>query len=292
MNNLYFCESCRTQLSEASDLHYVEENSDRGFCSEKCILTFYRPFMHQFELTEKSYRKDLALDDEKLPIELLESDDYLQRSLDHPTEIYKFETDIGQVFHTHITEFIHASAPYFSVLVISYIDNAPSFVFYRTFTGSQELLSKYRRGDLISDAYKPMKASAPEVDVEVSDEMLEEVEVKKSMILADMLSTRSDDDIGFEEFIFYDEYLEKTLHSPDEIYEFLDEHGDTLFSNIKSFVRDKKSFFYIVLTLPCHYKTDSGSSTIQVPIIGFPSNDKNLYPKYAQGRLINEKLKN
>lgn len=295
MENLYFCESCRTQLTDAGELHYVEDNSDRGFCSENCILNFYRPFMQYFEQVEKDFRKELALENEKLPIELLESNDYLQRSLDHPTEIYKFETDIGQVFHTHVTELLHNSRSYFCILITSYIDETPSFVFYRTFTGSQSLLSKYRVGELVSDAFQTVASSVKsdsEGDVEVSDEMLEEVEAKKSMILADLLGTRSDDDIGFEDFIFYDEFLEKTLHSPDEIYEYLDEHGDKIFSNIKSFVKDKKSFFYIVLTLPYKYKTEGGTNTVQIPVLGFPSIDKELYPKYAQGRLINEKLKN
>lgn len=296
MNELFFCESCRTQLAQASELHYVEDNSDRGFCSETCILNFYRPYMGAFEQEEASFRKQLALEEKNLPPQLLESDQYLQSSLDKPSEIYFNESEIGQVFYTHITELLFQNESYYSALIVSYVDSAPSFVFYRTLTQSQSLLNLYRRGELMTDILLEDHVDIDSEDLESSEfkmteDLMEEVESKKSMILADMLIKRSDDDIDFEQFIEYDEYLEKTLQSPDEIYEFRDDHGDILYTNIKSFRKLEQSFFYIVLTLP-HKISSEKESTIQVPIIGFPSNDEKLYPQYAQGRLINEKLRN
>lgn len=295
MVDLFFCESCRKQLGDACDLHFVEDSSDRGFCSENCILNFYRPYMAAFESEERAFRKKLLLEDEVLPQQILESDDYLQQSLDKPSEVYSYESEIGQRFYTHITELFYGGDSYFSIMIVSYIDHAPSFVFYRTITQSQSLINLYRRGDSVLDSLELGEINSTSTEeteeFDISDEVMEEVEVKKSMILADLLIKRSDEDISFEHFIVYDEYLEKTLQAPDEIYEFHDAHGDKLYTNIKSFKNSNESFFYIVLTYPYQFKSGS-DGVIQIPIIGFPSKDEKLYPKYAQGKLINEKLRN
>ncbi len=297
MNDLYFCEKCRTSVKEASELHFVEENSDRGFCSEKCILEFYRPFMQKFEQEESVWREQLMLGVEANCRELLGSEDHLQKTLDEPTEIYVFETNTAQQFYTHIHELKINGDLYFSILILSYIDDSPSFVFYRTLTQSQGLTALYRRGSTVELERDTQKDGAEilstmtDDEIQLAQEILEEVESKKSMLLADMLMKRSDSDIEFERFHIFDKYLELTMAAPDEVYEFLDEHGDKIFTNIKSFKTLEESFFYIVLALP--YKNKKGSkSSVQVPILGFPSNDKDLYPKYAQGTALNEKLKN
>lgn len=252
-----------------------------------------------FENLEMNWRKELILEDEPIPNELAEKEEFLQMSLDNPLEVYLFETDIGQKFYTHISELLFNGESFFSVLIASYIDDSPSFVYYRTFTSSQSLLNKFRYGDLVTEDSREVaqqrvaKVEVNPEDFKISEEVLEEVEIKKSMILADLLSKRSEDDIAFEKFFDYDSYLEITLNSPDEIYEFQDDHGDTLYTNIKSFVKDDESFFYIVMTFPYLFQTEKeGKGQLQIPIIGFPSKDKNLYPEYAVGRVMNERLKN
>jgi len=298
MNNVYFCEKCRVSVGEPSELHFVEDDSDRGFCSEKCILEFYRPFMLGFEAEERAWREEIMLGIERPCQELLESEDYLQESLDNPDEVFVFETDTNQSFYTHLKELQINGELYFSILISSYIDGAPAFVFYRTLTQSQGLMSLYRRGELMSESSVVKSPEQDEVLATMTDEeiklaegILAEVESKKSQLLADMLEKRSETDIGFERFYDFDKYLEITLAEPDETYEFMDEEGDKLFTNIKSFSKNGESFFYIVLSLP--YESKKGSTTaVQVPILGFPSNDQSLYPKYAQGKALNEKLRN
>lgn len=297
MNNLYFCEKCRIQVLDASELHFVEEGSDRGFCSENCILDFYKPYMLRFEQEEQEWRKELMLGAEKNCEQLLTSDDHLQKTLDEPSEVFVFETNTGQLFHTHINELQVNGELYFSILIVSYIEGSPSFVFYRTLTQSQGLTALYRRGDFVEPSKDVQKeqsellSTMTDEEIELAEEILDEVESKKSMLLADLLMKRSDNDIDFERFHYFDKYLELTTAAPDEVYEFIDDHGDKLFTNIKSFKLDEEFFFYIVFTLP--YKNKQGvQSSVQVPVLGFPSNDKDLYSVYAQGTALNEKLKN
>ena len=64
---------------------------------------------------------------------------------------------------------------------------------------------------------------------------------------------------------------------------------DIINTFIKSFKVNELSFFYVVLALQCGSTSDE---VALLPIIGFPSIDTELYPKYATGKKVNEVLKN
>jgi hypothetical protein len=307
VKNLFFCENCREKLNDIQEIHYIEENSDRGFCGETCILEFYRPYMEAFEQEEASFRSMLGLPAEEVTIEILALDKYLSLTLEQPGEIWEFETAINQHFYTHILSFQHGEEVYYKVLMTAYIEGSPSFVYYRLVTQSKELVDMYRREFQVEISEVEVigqhrnSALAGELD-EVSDglnqeqlslasDLIEEIELKKSSLLAQMLTNRSVGDIELEEFPSYDEYLEQTLQDPDEVYEFEDEAGDLLHTCIKSYQIGNVPFFYILLAMPYKSKTESGESAL-IPILGFPSIDNELYPKYAIGKRVDKNLKN
>jgi hypothetical protein len=112
------------------------------------------------------------------------------------------------------------------------------------------------------------------------DEIVSDLEGKKSHILADLLSKRSDQDIPFEDFSLFDYCLDETLNSPDEAFQFKDREGDLLTTSIKSFNRNNKNFFYIIVSFS------------NMNILSFPTEDMNLYSEYRRGKQIISNLKN
>lgn len=292
IKKLFFCENCRTQIDDVSQIHFVEDHSDRGFCSEKCILQFYRPYMELMEQEEFQFRSQLGLPPEEGHNELLAQNHYIQLALNSPTEIWQVENDLGQKFYTHILEIRVGGQDVFMILLCSYIDGSPSFVFYRTITMHKDLVDLYRR-DVEVEIDEIDEADISEMDqkMQITQDVMEQIEFKKSTLLADMLLKREPNDISFERFSDYDDYMEETLTDPDEVYEYEDEEGDIIHTCIKSYQKDSSSFFYILLALPFRESANS-KEIVMIPILGFPSNDKNLYPKYATGKRLDEALKN
>jgi hypothetical protein len=289
IKKLYFCESCRSSVEDVTTLQFVEENSDRGFCSEKCILNFYRPYMMEFENEEDSLRETLGFQHEDQYLDITSNTHYLNTVLTRPEEVWVFENELGQKFYTHILSINNSGEEIYFIVTCSYVDGSPAFVFYRTVTQFPELVNKYRREDSVEvDEVVSETFHDGQEDVDVPSEILKSLELKKSTMLANLLSVKKDNDIPFEEFPSYDPYLDETLESPDDVYEYEDDEGDVINTFIKSYCIDKLSFFFVVVTQ--QYKTEKDISI--VPILGFPSTDNEIYTHFATGKKINETLKN
>lgn len=276
-----------------SGIHFIEENSDRGFCCEECIMEFYRPYMQAFEQEEEDLRQELHLFEEDIDFNLLVNETYLQKALTSPDEVWHYKDEISQSFYTHIFEHKTNDAVIYQILIASYIDNSPAFVYYRTLTKELQILERYKRGvQLKVDDLIPDESMETQNEIaEIANEIIEEVESKKSMLLAQMLEHRTNSDIDFEEFIVYDKYLEQTINTPDEMFIIEDETGDEIYSCIRFFkMSDKTMFFYIALAYPYQDKLDN-EVTHLIPILGFPSNDKKLYEFYANGESVTKRLK-
>lgn len=289
INKLYFCESCRKNVQDVTTLQFVEENSDRGFCSEKCILEFYRPYMMSFESQEDSFREKLNYQMEDQYLDITANQHYLSTALATPHEVWSFETELGQKFYTHILNIEDTGTKLYFIIICSYVDNSPSFVFYRMVSAYDDLAELYRQGDHVevSDLQTESFNDGME-DIEVSNEIIEGLELKKSAILAKLLMSRKDNDIAIENFVAYDKYMDETLETADDVYEHTDEDGDLINTFIKSYCVDGLSFFFVVVT---QQYTVKGDISI-LPIIGFPSNDNDMFTHFATGRKINETLKN
>ena len=95
----------------------------------------------------------------------------------------------------------------------------------------------------------------------------------------------------FEKFDIYDEFVEATLQSPDEVFKRVDEEGDNILTYIKAHELNGISFYYFCICMK--FETHWGQDTETViPIISFPSLDGELYRKYRSGDLITGNLKN
>lgn len=284
----FFCENCRKKIDSISQIYYVEDHSDRGFCSEECIKEFYSPYMRVLEAEEQKFRNDLLMDDEDDLLSYLADSELLQDALNYPDEVWVLTNAVDQRFFTHIKHIEVDGQALSLILVCSYIEDTPSFVYYRTLTQHKALVQKYRREDaVVTDLSYQDDDEQTEIKT-LNPEEIDEIDLKKSSLLADLLNLRSSDDIPFEEFMDFESFLEKTVDNPDEVYKYEDEAGDEIYSYIRSFKMDSETFFYIALALS---KRDGKKSYI-LPILGFPSVDPELYPHYAKGEIVKRKLSN
>lgn len=288
----YFCENCRMRVDSVEKLHFVEDHTDRGFCTEKCIMEFYTPYLASFDIEEQEFREELGLESESLCAEISSNEHYINMILATPDEVWLMEDELGSGFFTHILKMSIDGKNKFFIAITKYIEDEPSFIIYRFITEFPELVSKYRRENNFENIDTEVQTSiGPENDqYQLPPDFVERTELKKSGILAILMERRSEADVSFERFGDYDAYFESTLEDPDEIYEFEDEEGDILNTFIKSFIINKISFFYVVISMP--YDGHENTNELAVyPIIGFPSVDTELYTKYAVGKRINEGLK-
>lgn len=291
IKKLFFCESCRTQIADVEEIHYIEENSDRGFCSEKCIMDFYRPYMSLLEKEETQLRSDLALTSEEDYLDISANDHYLQMALSHPHEVWVSVDDIGQRFYTHIIEVNRDGEKIYFIIICSYVEGGPSFVYYRLATKYEEILNKYRRDDKYDEKFEEQAQAQNDLNqFQIPPEVIETMERKKSHLLSELMMNIKPHDIAIEEYVHYDQYMETTINDPDEIYSIEDEEGDELCTYIKSYKLNENTFFYIAIVYP--FESEELGQKVYLPIMGFPSVDEEVYKIYASGKKLNDSLKN
>lgn len=301
----FVCSHCRSRIQRVEDALFVDASTNRPFCSKACIVEFHRPYTELFASEEERVRKENSVLDECNQAffeQMMDDEVIFRRNVDSPDSVWRYENAIGEVYYTHICECRSSQqAGWFYISICSYFDNTPSFVFFKTVTRSERVLSYYRRGSEIgakAQTHLPSqelsdidKDVEPEMRVDIPSEVMESVELKKSEYLAQLLEVHSDKDIAFEQFGAYDDYLPLTLDDADEVYEQEDDAGDKIKTFIKSFVANKMTFFYVVICLDMEL-SEQGHNSALLPILSFPSADKELYKLYARGRRISSMIKN
>lgn len=290
-NELYFCNQCKKIITNVEDLLFVEESSQRGFCTEKCIEDFYSPLFIHYEKMEKEIRKDLNIQNEPC-LKLLEKNDLVDKLFSVPLEIHHSMNELEEEIFSFIGKYPQENGEEVWLLSLCYVYEAkPSFVFLLTATHNQELVNYFRFGDQIEDIDEFLSVEdAPEVKGNPK-EILETVEQKKSSLLAVMIEERSPHDIPIEEFFSYEECFQPTIESPDEVYTCEDDEGDVLYTYIKAHEKNGSSFFYFVVCF--NFASDPNEKTESLlPIISFPSLDADTYKKHARGDKVSGNLKN
>jgi hypothetical protein len=290
---LYFCNCCRKKIDQIEDLLFVEE-SKRGFCSEDCIVDFFTPYMKSFDREEVSMREAIGIEPGEIDVDLFQDRGYFEDTLYSSAEVWLEKNELQEEFYTHINPIVDGL---FYVLICTYYEGEPSFVFFKTITRSSDLIQYYRRGkpvtndcnieDNESDVLSE-KSSLDEVSLPA--EVVEDIDLKKSEYLADLLERKKETDIPFEEYPLYDDYITLTLDEPDDEYHSEDQAGDKIFTFIKSFQKSGKSFFYIVICLSVDIPDSTNSALM--PVITFPSIDDELYKFYAVGDKKSSRLTN
>ena len=287
-SSVYFCTNCRKRIDSVDELLFVE-NSTKGFCSDQCIIEFYTPMMEHFAvqytvLAKKYGEEEVQIDDEEI----------FQEALFRPDEVWLQTNELKEEFYTHLLDL--GDSRYY-LAICSYFEDSPAFVFLRTVISRPELLQFYRK-DMRIDSLEEInyvgdtqQEKLDLEDVEVPSEVIEQVELKKSELLAEMISLiDDDDDIPLEKHSLYEQYMVPTLECADEEFSFEDDAGDTIISFVKTFHHEQKTFFYIVLCLEVNLQ--GSSDMVNLPIIGLPSVSTRIYKAYARGNQRKSQVKN
>lgn len=288
--NHYFCNCCRKQIQNLENLLFIDDYSLRGFCSEKCILEFYAPYIDSFYAQEAKLRNDLKIKElNSLSLEV--THEIFQDLMVAPEEIWLDRNDLGEVFYTYISYVSEHNI--YAIMICCQYEGEVSFIFHKCLTTQTALVDKFRVQEKVntSKTFKHEDADTQlDQDVELPGEVLEQLEQKKSSYLASLLQFRTDEDIDYDEFIEYEQFLSLTLEDPDEVYEMTDDDSDDISTFIKSFQFQRGTFFYVVVCWKCHIK--SLGEQMLIPILSFPSIDQTLYQEFAVGERVVGQLKN
>jgi hypothetical protein len=296
----YFCSQCGAKVSNLEELLFVEENSTKGFCSENCIESFYRPVVEYLEQREKSVRQEFKLTEEKV-LPLLENSEIIESTLLDFDEKWEMSNDLGERIYTLISQFNdHQYGTFYSVAICQFFEDGPSFVYLVTATQSEVLLNFMRSGRRVdgensSSTEDKATEEHPEEGmgtVEVDEEVMTMVENKKSRFLAELLDKRSESDIDYERFPEYDNFLNKTMEEPDEIYSYEDTDGDVIYRYVKANEHNGQSFYYFVICMPYRGQGLSPDVEALLPIMAFPSIDGELIRELKTGELLSGSMKN
>jgi hypothetical protein len=290
--DIYFCHECKKDFTSSEELLFVEPATPIGFCGEQCIEKFYEPLVTYYDNKESQWRKEHQLEKEEV-LDLVGKPFFMDELLSRPTEVYCFKNDFEQRFFSFIRELEDEKYGKFFMLATCFtIDHRPSFIIAATATCSPELAKQFRVGEKIENIGPFHKESKGEDEqVEIGEEILQLIELKKSQYLADLLEKRSPADIPFESFHLYDQFMESTMLDPDEIYSFKDREGDSIFTYIKAQDRDGISFFYFIVCMRVEKDWNQNVDAL-LPIITFPTLDGELYQEYKRGELVSGSLRN
>ena len=293
----YFCTNCRKELKEAEELFFVEEILGRHFCGESCIEEFYAPLVKGFEKSEAEIRNDFGLQNETCRM-MTREPSVMEELLAKPDEIWLYENDIEQKFYTFIKEMGLSGAKketgsLYCISICFVFQKRPSFVILCSSTRSESFVESFKKGKKIEKPQSFLEKEDEQVEQEISldKDVLQAAQQKKSSFLAELLDHRSSNDIAYESFSLYDEFMNPTLEEPDEIYRKTDNEGDKILTYIKAHTRSGVSFFYFVLCLRLENVPEEGSYGI-LPFLSFPSVDGDLATQLKRGECISGNLKN
>jgi len=287
-------------MDHLDDLLFIDEQSQKGFCSEECIEDFYFPLIKHFEMIEHSLRRKHNLTNEVPAGTIIESD-MVEATLESPSEVFRQTNELNETFYNFIKHYND-----FSVVVVSSVyRKEASFVFLATKTKSQALVMEFRYGEMMSEWGVKEEDAEDEISVELEpdevfvndhDEQDDEdmvfiqlLESKKSNLLAEILMNRKDSDIPFEDYTGYESCFQETLDLPDEVFEKKDKEGDMIFTYIKAFSRGSETFYYIVT---CLKRIMEGENVNVYPILALPTRDMEMCQEFRGGTKLSGPRKN
>lgn len=278
-DSIYYCKNCKKVVPSLEDLLFVEDGSNLSFCSEACIEKFYTPLIDYFGAKIDKKRKDLNIEDEPC-LEVLDNPAHIDKVLHRPDEIWRLENELKEEIFSFISKIKHNGEDIYLVALCFVFDHTPSFVLSLTASANEYFIQNFQVGEEVESLEEFHKEADAGTLLDSGD--FEEIELKKSKMLAHLMTERKEFDVAYEDFSLYIDYLQPTIESYDELYEFADEDGDETFAYFKAFEKSGVSFFYIALCI----RIEKDDQALIVPIISFPTIDGDLSSTYKKGKQI------
>lgn len=288
---IYYCSECKKLLESGDDLLFVEDNSSKGFCSEKCIESYYEFLGVHYVAMDSSLRADLNLKDEDA-LDYVGVPRLMEKALQNPEEIWCQANTVGDTVYSFIyREETDDGRDLYYILMCLVYNKRPAYIIHSTATFSEALVQGYRIGSTVENVndYTP-GSSEVETALQISQETMDHLEQKKSSFLANLMEQRKESDIPFETFTLYSDYYTSTLEAPDEIYKSKDEDSDDVYVYIKAHDRDGISFFFFVICTVAYNEMTEKSALF--PVLSFPTIDPSLHRYYRRGEKLSGGLSN
>jgi hypothetical protein len=248
----------------------IDQQAGLVFDSEKELYEYFQKQIEYLEKQLQAHRKEDDLQEDQIPDLSAE----LDLTLDEPAEIWYDEKTFSEfpIFY-FIRPFDDSDGVHVAVTYVSSEDE-PTFIFLHFVTRDLDLVSLYRRGDLVYDrAFEEVGFGALEGD------SLAEGDPMAIGLFLSMLKLRSENDVAFDQFqTLGAECREETIENADEIWRSNDLQGNTLVTFIRDFPDHLlKDLSYIAVT-----QEDTGSAVHSL-LFSFPTTDSSLVDRYRHG---------
>ena len=266
-----FCQSCRTPLNPDDKIVFVEENSNRFFCSEKCIRAYYDP-MAEF------YRKKMLeiRDPHDIPeVDFAEYESYAPLCLANADEVWSDTCETGENVMYFLSNFTNEGGKFTYLVMCFCMELEPTYILLSFPTRDKKLVDEFRRGEQVEIQDEEDNPAEPEADPVLKEDFLAK---QGNAIEEEMLRHRRKDDVPKEEFDEYSHLLDHTIESPDEVWELQDEGENTLLTLISQ--QDEKLHYIVICVF--EQSADAQQESWKV-IYSFPTNDPAMVQRYRRG---------
>ena len=270
------CCECGSVIKAREQALFVEEDVGRYFCEEACIIAH---FTDDIEKMEREYGRNVSAND--LTSEEREKYAHFRwATLEEPAEVWMEKSSSGDHRYTLISQFTPENKTVWGVAVCLMLRGEPSFLFIAFVTGDKRLVDAFRKGER-QKVIRQMKEEdnviplRPEANQDQS--MLAESWSESDSVRAGILRSRTEKDIPYEDFGFYQKCLEETLQEPNELWSYPATAKKKVYHFIREYEHDQ-NYWYVVMA-----KDATDDTQIEI-IDAFPTKDRQLMELCRHGK--------
>ena len=255
-----FCQSCRKTLGGDEKIVYVEDSTNRFFCSEKCIRAYYDPMAEHYRQAMMEIRDPHDISE----ADFADFESYAPLCLSNPDEEWVDATEFGETITYFLANYTNEGGKFTYIVACFCLEDEPTYILLSFPTREKKLAEEFRRGEKMErkdddDEERP----EPEVSPVLTEDFLAR---QGNAIEEEMLRHREAADIPQTEFKEYTHLVDQTIESPDEVWELDDEGDNPLLTLISQF---EESLHYLVI---CTSENSQGQESWRV-IYSFPTRD-------------------
>jgi hypothetical protein len=266
-----FCQSCRRALGPDEKVVYVEEETTRFFCGEKCIRDYYDPMGEYYRAQMMGIRDPHDIAEGDFP----EYESYAPLCLSNPDEVWMEPTENGEVVTYFLANFTNEGGKFTYIVMCFCLELEPTYILLSFPTRDRKLAEEFRRGEKVE-----VQESDEPAEPEMSPVMeMDSLARQGRAIEEEMLRYRQASDIKKDDFEEYSHFLEQTIESPDEVWELQDTGENTLLTLIS---QPEEGISYIVI---CAYDHRNEGQESWKVVFSFPTNDPAMVQHYRRGQL-------
>jgi hypothetical protein len=313
-----FCAGCKNSLAEVEKVFFVEKEVGRCFCSETCIVDYFRPKVE--ELAEELQKLRQGFDFQA--VDHTRFRHYQPLTLEDPDEIWVLEKksqEVNDKYFCFISRFQKGESSFHYIVVTLAIEGVPSFILQSFPTKDEDLVDYFRQGTLIKTELTPdeelekaveefldedsSKISASDVFEENQKEAQRKQEEEnssstdtseaplegESAIQKLYRNLRKPNDIPISDFHKYEAFVDLSLEDPNEIWKYIDAEANEFYTFISriSFVESDGSSgladdFFMVVVCEAVFDADKRVKTLE-PVFAFPTLDAGLVQHFKKG---------